>query len=641
MCPTNDNGANALDKKADRRTLWLFVLIVIAVAIYLYWRGKQETSYKPRAEAIAAASAVDSSTTPASTNELLIDLDDDASAEEVAALGKRLGLKLELNSVFSKARRLYRATFAKGQAKRLLALLRKHKLVERAEVDQLYRIPSLELSATRFAPASGDSASADSEVKRPGFPNDPKFKYQWHLNQINTPAAWKRNQGEGVIVAVIDTGVSYANYKKGRKVFRAVPDLAQTEIVPGYDFVNNRKLALDDHGHGTHVAGTIAQSTNNGIGVAGVAFKAKIMPLKVLSARGFGNVADIAEAVRFAANNGAKVINMSLGGPRPSKILADAVTYAHKKGVLVVCAAGNEGSNKVGFPAGYPEAFAVAATQFDRKTTFYSNYGKEIAIAAPGGNTRVDQNNDGMPDGVLQNTIKIGKPAENDYLLFMGTSMAAPHVAGVAALVVASGVTKPEAVAKVLTSTAKHPEKKKWDERYGAGIVDAEAAVAKVKESWGGEQLGLAGLLALLLLGGLRLRGRLGLGVGPALLTGLVVGSSGLFFLPALGVDVSGTLGTLAASGLPAWDSVRLGADGHGNPLFFSFLLPLLATVALYGVPRLRGLAVGLTIGVAAHLLFFAGFAATDVTYMPDILDRAWLVANGLGALALASISSR
>jgi serine protease len=627
-----------LDKKDDKRYLYLLVLIVLAVALYLYWRGKQDTEYVPPSRAVAAASTPSRIT----TDQLLIDLDDDATDEQVASLSKRLGLKLELNSVFSKVRRLYRATVRPGQARALLAKLRESKLVEHAEPDQLYRIPTLEMKGTRFdAWASKAGAKSDAEPSRPGFPNDPKYKFQWHLAQINTPAAWMRNQGSGVIVAVIDTGVSYADHGKGKKKFKAVPDLAQTEIVPGYDFVNNRKLALDDHGHGTHVAGTIAQSTNNGIGVAGVAFKAKIMPLKVLSARGFGNVADIAEAVRFAANNGAKVINMSLGGPRPAKILADAVKYAHKKGVIVVCAAGNEGSNKVGFPAGYPEAFAVAATQFDKKTTFYSNYGKEIAIAAPGGNTRVDQNGDGMPDGVLQNTIKIGKPAENDYLLFMGTSMAAPHVAGVAALVIASGVTKPDAVAKVLTSTAKHPDGKKWDERYGAGIVDAAAAVAKVKEGWGGEQLGLAGLLALLLLGGLRLRGKLNLTIGPGLAMGLLFGSAGLFFLPALGVSLPGALGTMVTRGLPGWDAVLLGADGHGNPLFFSVLLPLALTLALYGVARLRGLLVGLTIGVAAHLLFFAGFAATDVTYMPDVLDRTWLIANGIAALGLASLVAR
>jgi serine protease len=292
------------------------------------------------------------------------------------------------------------------------------------------------------------------------------------MDQIHVKQAWKMAQGEGVIVAVIDTGVA------------RVPDLAQTEMVAGYNFINNKVDATDDHGHGTHVAGTIAQSTHNGIGVAGVAFKAKIMPIKVLSARGSGSVAGIAEGIRFAADHGAKVINMSLGGPIASSVLKNAVDYAHKKGVTVVCAAGNDGKGKVGYPAAYKNAIAVAATQFDETTTFYSNWGKEIAIAAPGGNTRVDQNGDGQPDGVLQNTVVPGNTSRNDYLWFMGTSMASPHVAGVAALVVSAGVKDPDQVEKILKETARQPKAAKKDNqnRYGAGIVDAGAAVKKAKE---------------------------------------------------------------------------------------------------------------------------------------------------------------
>ena len=133
-------------------------------------------------------------------------------------------------------------------------------------------------------------------------PNDPDYSQQWNLHNIHVERAWEETKGEGITVAVIDTGVS------------RVPDLRQTEFVPGYDFVNDRKDARDDNGHGTHVAGTIAQSTNNNYGVAGVAYHAKIMPLKVLAAQGGGTVSDIADAIRFAADNGADIINMSLGG---------------------------------------------------------------------------------------------------------------------------------------------------------------------------------------------------------------------------------------------------------------------------------------------------------------------------------------
>ena len=203
--------------------------------------------------------------------------------------------------------------------------------------------------------------------------------------------------------------------------------------------------------------------------------------------------------------------------------MGSAVKYAHDKGVVVVAAAGNDGRGKVGYPARYPGVVAVAATQFDETTTFYSNWGKEIDIAAPGGNTRVDQNGDGKPDGVLQNTIVPGDTSKTDYLWFMGTSMASPHVAGVAALIVGAGVRKPDAVEEILLGTARKPKAGtqqadgRVDDHYGAGIVDAAAALKKARDGRGAGELGLAGAVALLGSSLMRRRGvaveRLGLGL--------------------------------------------------------------------------------------------------------------------------------
>jgi len=414
-------------------------------------------------------------------------------------------------------------------------------------------------------------------------------------------------------VAVIDTGVT------------PVPDLKGTKILPGYNFVADNDRAEDDHGHGTHVAGTIAEATNNHLGVGGVAFGAAIMPLKVLSADGRGSMAAIAQAIRYAADHGAKVINMSLGGPFPVATIKNAVDYARDKGVVVVAAAGNDGRGRVSYPARYPGVLAVASTQFDEHTTFYSNWGKEIDIAGPGGNTRVDQNGDGKPDGVLQNTVVPGDISRTDYLWFMGTSMASPHVAGVAALVIGAGVTRPDAVEAVLLETARRPKAAgtgaagRIDDHYGAGIVDARAALEKARLGRDASSLGLGAALALMALGGLQRRRRLSSGVG-------------LGFGLALAVGAIGVL-----EGFGAW----AGPAAFDNPVLLSAALPVVAIGLLYGVARLRPTLAGLGFGVAGALLFGALAYTADVRFVPDFLDRVWLLANAGLATVVSSFTLR
>jgi serine protease len=263
-------------------------------------------------------------------------------------------------------------------------------------------------------------------------PNDPYFKYQWNFVAIQAPAAWDRSTGQGVIVAVIDTGIDFNT-----------PDLANTQRLPGYDFANKDQDPTDDQGHGTHVAGTIAQSTNNNLGVAGVAYNAHLLPVKVLGANGQGSYEGIIQGIYFAVDQGAKVINMSLAGRAGSQALQEAVQHAHEKGVVVVAAAGNSNS-AVEFPAAYDDyVIAVGSSRFDNGRAPYSNFGPQIDIVAPGGDVGIDQNGDGFADGILQQTFKPQTPGTYTYLFFEGTSMASPHIAGVAALMLALSPNTP------------------------------------------------------------------------------------------------------------------------------------------------------------------------------------------------------
>jgi serine protease len=328
-----------------------------------------------------------------------------------------------------------------------------------------------------------------------GVPNDPYFSpYQWDLYDYGMPSngyasnygiqavsAWNITRGAGVKVAIIDTGVAYENYTDpvtGTQ-YALAPDLANTKFdtANAYDFVNNDTHANDDEGHGTHVCGTIAQSTNNGLGCAGIAYEATILPIKVLDSSGSGTYDAIANGIIWAADHGARVINMSLGGSQGSTTLYNAIKYAYNKGVVIVCAAGNDGRPQVSYPAAYTECIAVGATRFDGSRVRYSNYGSALDIVAPGGDTSVDQNKDGYGDGILQQTFS-GSPTNFGYYFYQGTSMATPHVAGVAALVLSVHPEfTNEQVRTALQSTAKDLGTKGWDKYFGYGLVNAYGAV--------------------------------------------------------------------------------------------------------------------------------------------------------------------
>ena len=334
------------------------------------------------------------------------------------------------------------------------------------------------------------------------IPNDPGRGRGWQQVQwnflaeqgVNAPVAWQNAidagapGGRGITVAVLDSGVAYAT--RGR--FRQSPDLNQTRFVQGHDFVAPDAFPNDENGHGTHVASTIAESTNNGVGLTGLAYGVSIMPVRVLDANGEGDAATIAEAVRYAVRRGADLINLSLEfgtdvGAREIPSLLDALHYARRKGVLVVGAAGNEGDTVIAFPARSASVFAVGATTEHGCLSDFSNLGRGLDIVAPGGGTdALEADPNCRPDdtpgrAIFQLTFdgrslrRFGLPGS-----YEGTSMAAPHVTATAALVLATRVIgtnpSPDRLANHLQVTARDLGAPGFDRAYGAGLVDAAAA---------------------------------------------------------------------------------------------------------------------------------------------------------------------
>ncbi|WP_299017996.1 S8 family serine peptidase [uncultured Photobacterium sp.] len=309
------------------------------------------------------------------------------------------------------------------------------------------------------------------------FVDDPYYTtYQWHFSHIESDQAWGTSDGFGITVAVLDTGLR----EGGNDGIACIDTNKDTGQRTGVDIVNNDNDPTDGDGHGTHVSGTIAQATGNKVGVAGLAYASCVMPVKVLSDTGSGSFADIAEGIYYAVDNGAGVINMSLGVSARSGLTNDplmdaALDYAADNGVIVVAAAGNDGFRKnVSYPAIYPSVIAVGATDFNNALASYSNRGKGLDVVAPGGNTSADANGDGFADGVLQETF--GSDGRWGYYFFQGTSMAAPHVSALAAMLLANGVA-PADVKDAITSTAQDLGNSGYDNSFGHGLIQSYQAL--------------------------------------------------------------------------------------------------------------------------------------------------------------------
>ncbi len=346
-------------------------------------------------------------------------------------------------------------------------------------------------------------AEPNYQVRAMSVPNDPGYPLQWHYPSIDLPAAWDTTAGSRqVIVAVVDTGI-LSNH----------PDL-QGQWVDGYDFVRSASSAQDGDGidpnpedpgegaaansfHGTHVSGTIAAAGNNGIGVAGVAYNARVMPLRALGADGGGTTYDVDQAIRYAAGlandsgtvptQRADIINLSLGGAPFSQSSHDLYLQVRAAGVTMVASAGNEASSLPSYPAAYEGVISVAAVDAQRQRANYSNTGDSIDIAAPGGNTGVDLNGDGYPDGIFS-TGGLGTSGDFGYTFLSGTSMAAPHVSGVIALMKTVNPKLSPADIDALLIRGDLSEDlgiPGRDDQYGYGLINAQWAVLAALEAGG------------------------------------------------------------------------------------------------------------------------------------------------------------
>jgi serine protease len=300
-----------------------------------------------------------------------------------------------------------------------------------------------------------------------------------HLAAAGHPGA------EGIIVAVLDTGIAYRT--KSPRFLRS-PDFTASQFVPGYDFVENDRVPLDENGHGTHVAGTIAEKTNNGIGLTGLAYRAKLMPVRVLDRHGRGQADEIAKGIRFAVSHGADVINMSFNFECGKQVpeVDEALRQAYRQGVVTVASVGNLGSEAcVAPPATGPHTIGVGGSTEGGCLGDYSLAGASVDVLAPGGGDPATGCPSVSSGPIYQvtldghNTRSFAEPSN-----YIGTSMAAAHVSGVAAMILASGTLDPKAkkkgrvaaVTKRLRGTARDLGLPAT--RQGAGLIDASAATS-------------------------------------------------------------------------------------------------------------------------------------------------------------------
>ena len=525
-----------------------------------------------------------------------IDLDDDLSDAQLSAFSGEVGVSLEPSSVLTAATRIHRVTVPKGRVAALIARLRGDSRVEHVE--------------------------PVAKVYARWVPDDPLLEKQWHMHRVAAPQAWQYATGRGVTVAVVDTGVACEDHNP----FTKGSDLADTWCRTGFNFVNNTPHANDDNGHGTHVAGTIAQSTNNHLGATGLAFRARLLPVKVLSAQGWGTTVAVADGIRFAADAGAHVINLSLGGARASQIMLDAIRYARSKGAIVIAAAGNNG-RKVEYPGAFDEVVAVSATNADDKLARFSSRGSQVDIAAPG-------------VGVLQQTIcNGGRDRCERFAELSGTSMATPHVAGAAALLMSVGVTDPDRVEDMLKSSANVPKgQKKGGPLFGAGILDAGDAVSTTVWVQALTRFLLVALLTGIAVRHIRRKKGLARPWRPGFIIASIAFGPGLLCLAPLFASRVPLAVDLLARPIPEWD-LLLGVSVHRWLTLAHFFVPLAFSAVGYGFKRARPFIAGVAVGTAAYLASVPLLELTTSDLSSRALLSVWALLNVAGCLWLAVLN--
>jgi serine protease len=552
----------------------LNTVLIIGSCIAVIWALRPDVMRSSGDEGVAAVAQAEPGT-------LVLDLTDDIPLSEIEDLEVLLGTDLEYSSDVSMDEALVR-----GEVEDLAAALELVANDPRVEVAE----PVMQMEAF-------------------GFPNDPMWDKQWNMRLIDAPTGWRTGGGKGVKVAVIDTGVS------------PVEDLADVPMTVGKSFVPFVRKPLDDHGHGTHVAGTIAQVTNNGMGVTGVAPGVTIMPYKALSKQGFGASDWIAAAIDHAVDNGADVINMSLGGGH-SKILHKAAEDAADRGVIVVVAAGNSGKEGVGCPGHAKKVVGVSAVGPDDSKAWYSSWGDGVEISGPGGDTRK------ADGGILQDTVN-GKGG-HAYSAFQGTSMATPHVAGAAAVLLGMGLDD-TAVINTLYASAEDKGDGGFDTVYGHGRLDVGAAVTHTLIRRNGLQFGLGLAMAF----ALAILARLKPSKTVPMMASAAVTAGGLFLLPLLPLPPNAVVDLLSRD-LLTWPAVLVGPDWVHFPLWASALVPAGLAFLLGPSKTLGPWVAGICVGFGSALLYGAASGSIDPWGMGLGMDKLWLSGNGTACLLAA-----